>query len=211
MARGEAGYIGNYIRDDLITTATEAFTPEILKGPSVTTTINYVPRGVCACITPWNFPISLPIGVIVPALLAGNSVVFKPSEHTPIVGQLIYELFSNVLPQDVIQCIQGDGRVGGMLTSSSIDIATFVGSQNTGKKIMSAQVERLNPVILEMGGKDPMIVLPGADLQKVAYQAVHGSLRNSGQVCVSVERVYVTRILRSSFYRWSKKKLLNIQ
>ncbi len=142
-------------------------------------------------ITPWNFPVGMPESLLTPAILMGNTVIFKPSENTPMTGKALYEIYNRYLPKGVINLLQGAEEVGETVINSDIDMVAFVGSQAVGKKIMEACSRKLNRLVLEFGGKDPMIILKDADLRKAVPYAVHGSLRNSGQVCVSVERIYV--------------------
>lgn len=199
QALGEASYSPIHAIENIISQARQAQTSTILKEDNRVTTLHYVPRGVVAVITPWNFPVNLSINALIPALLTGNSVVYKPSENTPLTGDLMTKTLAGFLPDGVLNIIHGDGKVGKALTEANIDMVAFVGSQSTGKRIMKAQAEKLNPVILEMGGKDAMIVLKDADLEKSAKYAVQGSLRNSGQVCVSVERIFVDESIAPQF------------
>lgn len=156
-------------------------------------------RGVVAVIMPWNFPIALPLRTLVPALLAGNAVVFKPSEVTPRSGKLLAELFEGLLPKDVFQVVQGDREIGAALVDSDIDLVVFTGSVAAGKKIAHACAERLIPSALELGGKDPAIVLEDADLQRAANGVVWGALGNAGQNCAAIERVYVAEKVAAAF------------
>ena len=155
-------------------------------------TVSYHPLGVVAVIGPWNYPIFTPMGSIAYALAAGNAVVFKPSELTPLIGQLIGEVARQSLRiPDVLQVVTGDGRTGAALAGAEVDKIAFTGSAATGKRVMAAAAERLTPVLLELGGKDPMVVTEDADLDKAAEAAVWGSMSNAGQACVSIERCYV--------------------
>lgn len=172
---------------------------ETYKEEKLVTELHRVPLGVVAVITPWNFPVGMPESLLTPAILMGNTVVFKPSENTPLTGKAIYEIFNRHLPKGVINLVQGAEEVGEALIKSDIDMVAFVGSQAVGKKIMEACSQNLTRLVLELGGKDPMIVLKDADLKKAVPYAVHGSLRNSGQVCVSVERIYVEDKISSKF------------
>lgn len=155
-------------------------------------TVSYHPLGVVAVIGPWNYPIFTPMGSIAYALAAGNAVVFKPSELTPLVGQLIGDIArqSFSIP-DLLQVVTGDGRTGAALARAEVDKIAFTGSASTGKRVMAAAAERLTPVLMELGGKDPMIVTEDADLDKAAEAAVWGAMSNAGQACVSIERCYV--------------------
>ncbi len=149
------------------------------------------PLGVVAAITPWNFPVGMPFQILLPALGTGNTVVFKPSEMVPLVGARIAELLGEGLPPGVLELVQGDGALGAALVESDVNMIGFVGSRATGIKIMGAAAGGLKRLVLELGGKDPLIVMGDADLESAAECAVRHSLRNSGQVCCSVERVYV--------------------
>jgi acyl-CoA reductase-like NAD-dependent aldehyde dehydrogenase len=157
------------------------------------------PLGVVAAITPWNFPVGMPLQILLPALGTGNTVVFKPSELVPQVGALLCELVGEGLPPGVLELVQGDGAVGAALVAGDVDMIAFVGSRATGKLIMAGAADGLKRLVLELGGKDPLIVMADADLESAAECAVRHSLRNSGQVCCSVERVYVARDIAAAF------------
>ncbi len=189
-AVGETHAVAYGIRET-IQQAKEALKIEKFKEENLITEMHRTPIGVCAVITPWNFPVSMPESLLSPALIAGNTVVFKPSELVPLTGEAIYEIFNKHLPKGVLNLLQGADEVGNELIHSDIDMIAFVGSQAVGRHIMNAASKKLKRIVLELGGKDPMIVLNDADLQKAASFAVNGSLRNTGQVCVSVERIYV--------------------
>jgi acyl-CoA reductase-like NAD-dependent aldehyde dehydrogenase len=155
-------------------------------------TISYHPLGVVGVIGPWNYPLFTPMGSIAYALAAGNAVVWKPSELTPLVALEIEKLARETFAlQDLLQVVTGAGATGAALAKAAIDKIAFTGSAATGKRVMMAAAERLTPVLLELGGKDAMIVDDDADLEKAAEAAVFGGLTNSGQACISVERVYV--------------------
>jgi succinate-semialdehyde dehydrogenase / glutarate-semialdehyde dehydrogenase len=177
--------------DKNIELSVKAFKTEVLKNKNLVSEIQRVPIGVVVVITPWNYPLDIPLSLIIPALLAGNSVVFKPSEYSPMTGKLIFEIFNKQLPKGVINLVQGAEEVGEILLKSDVDMVTFVGSREVGKRIMSECSKKLNRIILELGGKDPMIVLKDADLEKAAEFAVYASVKNCGQICSSVERIYV--------------------
>ncbi len=189
-AVGETHAVAYGIRET-IEQAKTALAVENLKEENLVTELHRTPIGVCAIITPWNFPVSMPESLLSPALIAGNTVIFKPSEMVPLTGKAIYDIFNKHLPPGVINLVQGADEVGSYLIHSNIDMIAFVGSQAVGKIIMKAAGDKLKRIVLELGGKDPMIVLNDADLEKAANFAVNGSLRNTGQVCVSVERIYV--------------------
>jgi acyl-CoA reductase-like NAD-dependent aldehyde dehydrogenase len=163
-------------------------------------TVSYHPLGVVGVIGPWNYPVFTPMGSIAYALAAGNAVVFKPSELTSLVGQMLVEVGAQSLSvEDVLQVVTGDGRTGAALARADIDKIAFTGSAATGKRVMMAAAERLTPVLLELGGKDPMIVAEDADLDKAAEAAVFGALTNAGQACISVERCYVADSVYKEF------------
>jgi acyl-CoA reductase-like NAD-dependent aldehyde dehydrogenase len=156
-------------------------------------------RGVVALITPWNYPVALPLRTLLPALLAGNAVVFKPSEVTPRAGKLVCDLFEGILPAGVLELVQGGGDVGAALAEADVDLVVFTGSVATGKKVARACAERVSPCALELGGKDAAIVLEDANLDRAVSGIVWGALTNAGQNCASVERVYVEATVAQRF------------
>ncbi len=156
-------------------------------------------RGVVALVTPWNYPVALPLRTIVPALLAGNAVVWKPSEVSARASQLLFELFDGLLPKDVLVLAQGAGEVGAALASADVDLVVFTGSVATGRKVAHACAERVSPCVLELGGKDAAIVLADANLERAVSGVVWGALTNSGQSCASIERVYVESAIAKRF------------
>ncbi|GAA1985057.1 aldehyde dehydrogenase family protein [Amycolatopsis minnesotensis] len=163
-------------------------------------TVEYQPLGVVGVIGPWNYPVFTPLGSITYALAAGNAVVFKPSEYTPGVGKWLVEAFEQVVPEaPVLQLITGFGETGAALTKAGVDKIAFTGSTATGKKIMAAAAETLTPVVIEAGGKDPVLVDADADLDAAADATVWGAFSNSGQTCVGVERVYVHERVHDEF------------
>lgn len=169
--------------------------------------IHYKPMGVVAVIAPWNYPFQLAVIPVLSALLAGNTVVLKPSEVTPATGLAIEELFRAVsFPPDVVSVLHGGGKVGAALVQAGPDKVFFTGSVRTGKTIMAAAAEKLIPVELELGGKDPMIVCADANLERAANAAVWGAFTNSGQVCMSVERVYVHETVYTRFVQLVTEK-----
>jgi acyl-CoA reductase-like NAD-dependent aldehyde dehydrogenase len=150
-------------------------------------------------IGPWNYPLTNSFGDCIPALMAGNSVVLKPSEVTPLTNLLMGEAARECgVPQDVFTVITGAGGTGQALVDNA-DMIMFTGSTATGKKIAKQAAERLIPVSLELGGKDPMIVLRDADVERAANMAVEWAFRNSGQICVAIERVYVEEPVYDEF------------
>lgn len=169
----------------------------LLKTKRVRT--SHLPRGVVGIIAPWNFPLLMTLGESIPALMAGNAVVIKPSEFTPLsalLGQRLAE--QSGLPKNLLQVVTGFGETGEALIDYADQIA-FTGSVATGKRVMARAANTLKPVTLELGGKDPMIVLRDANLERAANGAVWGALSNSGQICMSVERVYVEEPIAEAF------------
>jgi len=163
-------------------------------------TVSYAPLGVVGVIGPWNYPMFTPFGSIAYALAAGNTVVFKPSELTPLVGQLFCEIAaSSIGVPDVLQCVTGAGPTGGALARAKVNKIAFTGSAATGKRVMQAAAENLTPVLMELGGKDAMIVTDDADIDKAAEAAVWGAVTNAGQACISVERCYVAASVYDRF------------
>ena len=153
--------------------------------------VRYEPLGLIGVIGPWNYPLTNSFGDCIPAMLAGNSVILKPSEITPLTSILLAEgLAESGLPDGVFQVATGRGATGAALVDE-VDMVMFTGSTATGKKVMARAAETLTPVALELGGKDPMIVLADADLERAANLAVYYSMLNGGQTCISIERVYV--------------------
>src|SRR5579884_1647816 len=153
--------------------------------------IRYAPVGVVGVIGPWNYPIANSFGDCVPALAAGNSVILKPSQVTPLSSLLMEEMMRGCgLPEGVFQVATGDGSTGAELIGQ-VDCVMFTGSEATGKKVLQAAAEAMIPCYLELGGKDPMIVCADADLDRAANAAAFYSMNNAGQVCISIERCYV--------------------
>ncbi|HEX5009156.1 MAG TPA: aldehyde dehydrogenase family protein [Planctomycetota bacterium] len=189
-ARGEAGRTADSMRGTLAACST-ALAPVTAREKGTVTRLTREPVGVVAAITPWNFPVGMAREVIVPALLAGNTVVFKPSELVPLTGQAFAEPFLAELPADVLSIVQGDEATGKALVAADIAMVGFVGSVEAGRHIMAACAPALKRLVLELGGKDPMLVCADADLPAAADYAVRESMRNSGQVCCAVERIYV--------------------
>jgi len=162
--------------------------------------IEYDPLGVVAIISPWNYPFAIPMAQIVAAIAAGNAVVLKPSELTPATGALAGELFRRAkFPEALLQIVQGGGEVGSALIEAGPDKVLFTGSVETGRKIAEACARKLIPSVLELGGKDAMIVLADADLEIASSAAVWGSFMNCGQACLSVERIYVDKRVAPRF------------
>ncbi len=153
--------------------------------------VQHRPYPVVGVISPWNFPLALALGDAIPALQAGAAVVVKPSEFTPLgLDEIVRAWREEIGAPDVFACVHGTGEAGGALIDG-VDFVQFTGSDRTGRKVMARAADTLTPVSLELGGKDPMIVLDDADLDRAANAATWGSMFNSGQVCLSVERIYV--------------------
>lgn len=179
--------------------ATAALAPVVEVANGVETTIYRDPLGVCGVITPWNYPMLTTHWMIVPALMAGNAVVLKPSEETPLIGQAYAEVLMEVLPDGVLRVVHGGDEQGRALVASSVDLVAFTGSREAGIHIMAAAAHGLKRLILELGGKDPLIVLDDADLEAAARMAVNNSFDNAGQTCVSTERVLVDAAIADAF------------
>ncbi len=177
----------------------EALSPEVLTDEHSRTTIYRDPFGVVAAITPWNFPFSMPHWLCMPALMAGNTVVLKPSEETPLIAGAYVEILQRSLPPGVLQVMHGDGEQGRALVGADVDLVAFTGSRDAGAHIMAACAPTLKRVLLELGGKDPLVVLDDADVDRAARFAVRNSFRNAGQVCVSTERIYVAEAIADEF------------
>ena len=160
----------------------------------------YKPLGVVGIISPWNFPWATPLDEVVMALMAGNAVVLKPSELTPLTALRIGEIFKQArLPDGLLEIVTGDGSTGGALVEAGVDKVMFTGSVATGKKVAEAAAKHLTPVVLELGGKDPMVVLEDANLENAARAAVWGGFCNAGQACASIERLYVHESIAREF------------
>jgi betaine-aldehyde dehydrogenase len=170
-------------------------------------TIRYRPHPVVGVISPWNFPLAMGLGDSIPALQAGAGVVVKPSEFTPLsLVQIIDAWKREIGAPDVFDCVLGSGEVGGELVNH-VDCVQFTGSDRTGRKVMARAAETLTPVSLELGGKDPMIVLADADVDRAANAAAWGGMYNAGQVCLSVERIYVEEPVYDEFVAKLTKKV----
>jgi acyl-CoA reductase-like NAD-dependent aldehyde dehydrogenase len=158
------------------------------------------PYGVIGIISPWNYPLSIPATESLAALVAGNAVVLKPSEFTSLTALELASLLHKAgVPKNIFQVIVGDGTTGAALTNAAIDKLIFTGSVPTGRRIAQAAAAHFLPVVLELGGKDPMLVLEDADLEVASSGAVWGAFVNAGQTCLSVERCYVHRSLYDAF------------
>jgi acyl-CoA reductase-like NAD-dependent aldehyde dehydrogenase len=163
--------------------------------------VRYEPYGVVGVVGPWNFPLVNGFGDCIPALMAGNAVILKPSEVTPLSSLLMAEMLSESgMPADVFQVACGDGATGAALVQQ-VDCMMFTGSTRTGRAVAQSCAERLIPCYLELGGKDPMLVLADADVERAANAAAFYSMNNAGQVCISIERAYVEAPIYDEFVR----------
>jgi acyl-CoA reductase-like NAD-dependent aldehyde dehydrogenase len=167
---------------------------------SKTAWVEYQPRGVAGVIAPWNYPFLLPFLATASALAAGCAVVLKPSEVAPASGELVAELVAEAgLPVGLVQVLHGGPAAGAALVRAGVDVVAVTGSSGTGRKVAALAAERLVPVIMELGGKDPMLVLEDADLGRAARAAVWGACFNAGQSCVAIERIYVVDSVHDRF------------
>ena len=167
---------------------------------NMSATVERSPVGVVGVIGPWNYPIFTPMGSISYALAAGNTVVFKPSEFTPGVGKLLAETFAEVAPSSrIFTCITGLGETGKFLCESGVNKLAFTGSTRTAKVVAATCAASMTPVVLECGGKDPVIVAADADIKRAADATVWSSMSNAGQTCIGAERVYVDAKVAEEF------------
>ena len=174
--------------------------------------LTYRPLGVVGIITPWNGPFILSLNPTVQALMAGNTVVLKPSEVTPFSGRLVGDLFREAgLPSDVLTVIEGDGETGAALVDAGVNKISFTGSVKTGRKVGESCGRSLIPCTLELGGKDPMIVCADADMERAVNGAVFGAFMNTGQYCCSTERVYVVDSIADEFTRRVVEKVQSLK
>lgn len=163
------------------------------------TQIQYRPLGVVAVIAPWNYPLAMANNLLIPALVAGNTVLLKPSEDTPLVAEQFIQALKARLPEGVIDIVHGDAEAGKALVASDINMVAFTGSLQAGRHIMASAAPRLHRLVMELGGNDPMLVLKDADINAAARFAVASSFENAGQMCTSTERVYVHQDIYEEF------------
>ncbi len=188
-----AKHAAKYLADEKIRTSNRFVLGRKLR-------VRYAPAGVIGVIGPWNYPLTNSFGDCIPALAAGNSVVLKPASLTPLTSQLMLEgLLESGLPEDVYRVVVGAGSKIGNALIDAVDGIMFTGSTDIGKKVMERASQTLTPVSLELGGKDPMIVLRDAELDRAANAATFYSMQNGGQTCISVERVYVEEPVYDEF------------
>jgi acyl-CoA reductase-like NAD-dependent aldehyde dehydrogenase len=182
----------DYLADEKVKTASP-----FVKGRKLI--VRHVPVGVVGVIGPWNYPLTNSFGDCIPALAAGNAVILKPSEVTPLTALLMAECLRECgVPENVYQVAPGFGETGGALVDA-VDFLMFTGSTATGKRVMERAAQTLTPIALELGGKDPMLVCADADLERAANAAVHYSMQNAGQTCISTERLYVEAPIYDEF------------
>jgi acyl-CoA reductase-like NAD-dependent aldehyde dehydrogenase len=169
-------------------------------GKAKSGSLIYEPVGVIGIISSWNYPLAIPLSQIIPAVAAGNAVVCKTSDFTPKCGALMEKLFLDAgFPKNLVTVVQGGGEVGQALIDAGPDKIMFTGSVATGRRVAEACAKKLIPSVLELGGKDAMIVLADAHLEVAASAAVWGSYTNCGQVCLSVERLFVEKAVEEKF------------
>jgi len=184
----------------------------IMRGLGRRSQLLHKPYGVVGVISPWNYPLSIAIGQIATALVAGNAVILKPSSATALVGRTIEEIFAAAeLPQNIFIHAPGDATTGRTLIESRVDKIAFTGSAATGREVMRTCSETITPLLLELGGKDPMIVMDDADLDQATSGAVWGAFTNCGQTCSSVERAYVHEDIFEEFVEIATRKALALK
>ena len=173
--------------------------------------VEYEAMGVAGIISPWNYPLILAVSPLVEALLAGNTVVLKPSEHTPLTTQLLKRVWDEATERpELFQPIYGAGEIGNALVTSPLtDVICFTGSTAIGRKIAEACAPLFKPVILELGGKDPMIILDDADIDRTVEAAIWGGLSNAGQTCISVERIFAHEKIYSKIVEKLSEEIRN--
>ncbi len=206
-ARGEAAgepvyltdlinFYGKTAKDFIGDQAVSAHNPALKSKRLV---VQYRPYPVVGVISPWNYPLILSLGDALPALQAGASVVIKPSEFTPLgLAEIVRAWKEEIGAPDVLDVVNGMGETGSALVDE-VEFVQFTGSDRTGKRVMARAAETLTPVSLELGGKDPMIVLRDANIERAANAATWGGFQNSGQTCISVERIYVEEPVYDEF------------
>src|SRR5246500_2503653 len=211
----EIGYAGNafgfwakegpaYLADEKVKSS-----QVLVKGKKLI--LRFQPLGLVGVIGPWNYPLTNSFGDCIPALMAGNSVILKPSEITPLTSLLLAEgLRECGLPENVLQIATGRGQTGAALVEE-VDMIMFTGSTRTGRKVAEAAARRLIPSSLELGGKDPMIVCADADVERAANFATYYSMQNAGQTCISIERAYVEEPVYDEFVAKVSEKVRELR
>jgi acyl-CoA reductase-like NAD-dependent aldehyde dehydrogenase len=198
FGQGEVEYCGWYIPgkvDEIV----DALQPVSFEDEGTSSTLYFDPFGVAGVISPWNFPMSMMQWMVLPSLMAGNTVIVKPSEETPLIAQAYVDVLNQFLPEHVLQIIHGTAEQGQTLVTSDIGFIAFTGSLAVGKHILRSSADDLKRVVLELGGKDPFIVMADADIEAAADFAVENSFENAGQMCVSTERIYVAEEIAEAF------------
>lgn len=196
MAVNHIGWAARHAEDVMRTSYRR---PGLLMA-NMSATVERAPLGVVGVIGPWNYPIFTPVGSIAYALAAGNTVVFKPSEYTPGVGMWLEESFNEVAPfADIFTTITGLGETGKALCTSGIDKLSFTGSTRTAKLVAAQCASTMTPVVLECGGKDPVIVAADADIKRAVDATMWSAMANAGQSCIGAERVYVDEKVADEF------------
>lgn len=184
--------------------ADRALSPEKRPTPfSFRHSVSHVERhpwGWVLVLSPWNYPFQLSVVPLATALAAGNVAVLKPSELSTQIGKMVADLFYRAgFPLSTVTCVTGEAEVGERLVKAGPDMIFLTGGSHTGRRVMAAAAERLTPLVCELGGKDPMIVFDDANLERAVEGAVWGAFANAGQVCVSVERLYVQEGVYDAF------------
>lgn len=194
-----------YVADQKVKTSSP-----LLAGKRLYT--RYAPYGLVGVIGPWNYPFVNGFGDCVPALMAGNSVILKPAEATPLTSVLIVDALKECgMPEGVMQLVNGKGSILGPALIDEVDMVMFTGSTEVGKTVATQAAGRLIPCCLELGGKDPFIVLEDANIDRAANHALHYAMFNGGQTCISVERVYVEEAIYDRFVDRVEQKLKEIR
>ena len=172
----------------------------------------YEPMGIAGVIAPWNYPLATPITSSVEALLAGNNVILKPSEHTPLTSLYIKKLWDEHIGyKQAFNLVLGAGDIGEILVESTkVDIICFTGSSRVGKIIARKCASLLKPVVLELGGKDPMVVLKDANINRAIESALFAGFSNAGQACISLEELYIETPIFDDFVERISKKIKNL-
>src|SRR5579859_6685221 len=172
----------------------------------------YEPLGAIGIISSWNYPLAIPVGQIIAAIAAGNGVVCKTSEFTPKCGELIQEMFARSgFPDSLVNIIQGAAEIGQALIDARPDKILFTGSVATGRRVAESCAKNLTPSVLELGGKDAMLVLADADLEVTSSAALWGSFTNCGQVCLSVERLFLEKSVSEKFLQLCVEKTKSLR
>ncbi|WP_298776023.1 aldehyde dehydrogenase family protein [uncultured Shewanella sp.] len=185
-----------YTGEAISAAAAEALKPRQLGHNA---SIQYQALGVAAVISPWNYPLAMACNLLVPALIAGNAVIFKPSEETPLIAQAFIAHINEVLPNNLLQIVFGGAKLGQAIVDSPMALIAFTGSKAAGIDIMQRSAQSLKRLVMELGGNDPMIVMHDANLDAAASFAVASSVENAGQMCTSTERIYVDKRVAKQF------------